>query len=122
MSAVLPAAEFSAWLDEFMPAPDSPAFEQFAQPIVLGADAEDLDTGQLGAKSHLIGLAFTRAEGLERMAAVLPADDPRVAAYRAVADDQAARGLDAMFEADYLGSHWLATFALKYYLARAPRN
>ncbi len=119
MSVVLEPDAFVAWLDGFMPPPDSPAFGTLEAEILLADGEAELDTGQIGAKSHLIGLAFTRAEGLERIAAALPADDTRVAIYREVAATQAARGLDAMFEADYLGSHWLATFALRYFIHRS---
>jgi hypothetical protein len=31
------------------------------------------------------------------------------------------RGFDAMFEADYAGSHWIGTFALKYLLTEQGR-
>ena len=118
MSVVLEQDAFVEWLDGFMPAPDSAAFGTLAAEILLADGDAELDTGQVGAKSHLIGLAFTRAEGLERIAAALPGDDARVAVYRETAAVQAARGLEAMFEADYLGSHWLATFALRYFIHR----
>ncbi len=117
MSAVLDT-DFGAWLDEYLGQVDDDAFAALAEPIRLRSDNDALDTGQLGAKSHLIGLAFTRAEALERMAAALPVTDPRVQAMREIASTQADQGFAAMFEADYLGSHWLATFALKYLLAK----
>jgi hypothetical protein len=119
MSAVL-GDDFAGWLDDYLGDLDGPGFAQLGQPIALRGDNEELDTGQLGAKSHLIGLAFTRAEALERVASALPEGDARVPVLREVATAQATQGFEAMFEADYLGSHWLATFALKYLLVQSP--
>ena len=53
---------------------------------------------------------------MNRIAAALPADDPRVSALRKIARLHGARGFEALFEADYAGSHWIGTFALKYLL------
>ncbi len=70
----------------------------------------------LGARSHLIGLSFIRAAAMNRIAAALPADDARVVAYRKLAAYHGEMGFKAMFDADYAGSHWIGTFALKYLL------
>jgi len=77
----------------------------------------DEERRALGAKSHLIGLAFIRADAMIRIAAALPAGDPRIEAYQKLATLHGAMGFDAMFDADYAGSHWIGTFALKYLLA-----
>ncbi len=74
---------------------------------------------QLAAKSHLIGLSFSRAEAMLQVAQKLPADDPRTPIYRRLAAIHGKHGWDNMFAAGYLGSHWLATFALRYELALA---
>jgi len=71
----------------------------------------------LGRKSHLIGLAFIRADAMNRIAAALPPGDPRIAAYQGLAVLHGAMGFEAMFDADYAGSHWIGTFALKYLLS-----
>ena len=109
MSVVLGREEFAAWLEIFLPAPNDPRFQTLRAAIDLGNPEAALDTN-----SHLIGLAFTRAEALSRIAAVLPATDPRGPVYRQVAAHNASAGMMAMFEADYLGSHWLGTFAVRY--------
>ena len=77
----------------------------------------DEERRALGGKSHLIGLAFIRADAMIRIAAALPPGDPRIEAYRKLATLHGAMGFEAMFDADYAGSHWLGTFALKYLLA-----
>lgn len=70
----------------------------------------------LTSKSHLIGLAFLRAEAMNEIAAALPSGDARAHAYRELAALHGQMGFEAMFEADYAGSHWIGTFALKYLL------
>lgn len=76
----------------------------------------------LASKSHLIGLAFIRADAMNRIAAALPAGDPRIDAYRALARLHGSMGFEAMFDADYAGSHWIGTFALKYLLTEQPNG
>lgn len=85
-----------------------------------GAEAEEqraaAERRYLAATSHLIGLAFIRADALNRIVAALPDGDPRISALRRIARLHGSQGFDAMFEADYAGSHWIGTFALKYLL------
>jgi hypothetical protein len=116
MAAILPAEELADWLDAFLPPLDSAEMLAIAEPLRLGEHTGD-DIALDGARSHLIGLAFTRAEALARLARALPLDDPRVEPLDLLAAAAATHGLDAMFEADYLGSHWLATFAVRYLVA-----
>jgi len=71
---------------------------------------------RLASRSHLIGLAFIRADAMNRIAAALPPGDPRIDAYRKLALLHGSMGFNAMFDADYAGSHWIGTFALKYLL------
>ncbi len=70
----------------------------------------------LASRSHLIGLAFIRANAMNRIAAALPPGDPRSDAYRRLATLHGSMGCAAMFDADYAGSHWIGTFALEYLL------
>ncbi|HEX9700707.1 MAG TPA: DUF2891 family protein [Acidobacteriota bacterium] len=79
--------------------------------------AADESRQSLASRSHLIGLAFIRADAMNRIAAALPAGDPRAEAYEKLAAFHGAIGFDAMFDADYAGSHWIGTFALKYLLS-----
>ena len=68
----------------------------------------------MGARSHLIGLSFTRAEAMLRIADALPAADPRVARLRELAAQHGHAGFETINDAGYFGSHWIGTFALKY--------
>jgi hypothetical protein len=79
--------------------------------------AADESRQSLASRSHLIGLAFIRADAMNRIAAALPAGDPRAEAYEKLAAFHGAIGFEAMFDADYAGSHWIGTFALKFLLA-----
>jgi len=116
MSRVVPGAEFLAWFNKFMPAPDSPEFQPLTKPFDSSSvTREDL----LASKSHLIGLAFDRAEAMLRVAAALPPGDPRIAQYRRIAATNALGGFHDLAGAGYLGSHWLGTAALRFELARA---
>ena len=118
MSQVLDQGAFVAWFGEFMAPVYSPAFRPLTVAVEVREDDEALDElNLLGAKSHLIGLAFIRAAAMNAIAAALPEDDPRAAAYRKLADFHGRTGFDAMFDADYTGSHWIGTFALRYLLS-----
>ncbi|MDE0074284.1 MAG: DUF2891 family protein [Gammaproteobacteria bacterium] len=124
MGMVLDPDAYAAWLDGFLPAPDSDEFEPLLETNPAGAGDEEPPEGDVvtndslrsayGTYSHLIGLAFTRADAMLRIAAALPGDDPRVPELRALATRHARTGYDTMFDADYAGSHWIGSFALKY--------
>ncbi len=144
MAAVLDADDFRGWIDDFLPpvtsrefaplaTPADPdkvvtAMEEFEDSVTLStleasddeASAEDrreaAERRFLASTSHLIGLAFVRADAMNRIVAALPGDDPRIPALRRIARLHGSRGFDAMFGADYAGSHWIGTFALKYLL------
>ena len=53
---------------------------------------------------------------MNRIASALAPGDARIPVYRRLAVLHGSMGFDAMFQADYAGSHWLGTFALKYLL------
>ena len=129
----------TSWLDEFLPAPDSPELQSLrefaevrdhylpeglveapeADPEQTPADVErEQERRLVGAKSHLIGLAFVRAGALLRLADALPPGDPRVEVYRELATIQAGQGFENMYDADYFGTHWLASFAVLMLTAR----
>ncbi|MGE3109037.1 MAG: DUF2891 domain-containing protein [Phycisphaerales bacterium] len=104
MRRVLPAAEFLPWFDAFLPrlADREPA--AFFEPAFVS----DRTDGQI---THLDGLNLSRAWCFRSLAAALPAADPR----RAVCDAAHAAHLESALphvSGDYMGEHWLATFAL----------
>ncbi len=124
MGMVLAPESYAAWLDGFLPALDSDEFEPLRETNPAGAGEDEPPEGDVvtndslrstyGTYSHLIGLAFTRADAMLRIAAALPAEDPKVPELRALATRHARTGYDTMFDADYAGSHWIGSFALKY--------
>lgn len=109
MRRVLHAAEFKDWLTGFLPrlAGREPA-TLFAPPTV--SDRSD------GKIAHLDGLSLSRAWCWRGIASALPSDDPRAATAR----DAARAHLNAALPhvtGDYMGEHWLASFALLALLA-----
>ena len=104
MRRVLPAPEFDAWLARFLPHIAHGAPRSLFTPATV-SDRTD------GKIAHLDGLNLSRAWCWRHLAGTMDQRDPR----RAVALDAAARHLDASLAhvaGDYMGEHWLATFAL----------
>ncbi|HST65410.1 MAG TPA: DUF2891 family protein [Mycobacteriales bacterium] len=96
-----------AWLDGFLPALP----EALLTPVTVTDDSD----GQL---AHLHGLNLSRAWAWTRLAAALPADDPRVPVMRTAAAAHAAAGLPhAGGGTDYMVEHWLAVYAVLYLTA-----
>ncbi len=105
MRRVLPPAEFPGWLADFLPglAAGEPAN------LLAPATVTDRRDGQL---VHLDGLNLSRAWHMAAIAAALPGDDPRRAVLAAAAARHLAAGLTGVASGDYMGEHWLATFAV----------
>lgn len=99
MKEVLPTAEFSAWLERFLPDDLGP----LAQPpkVTDHADAK---------QSHLDGLCLSRAWCFERLG------------YKELARLHLAAGMPHVVGADYVGEHWLASFAALALSAEALRT
>jgi len=100
----LPADEFRAWLAAYLPRAAQGEPRSLFQPVIV-SDRSD------GKIAHLDGLNFSRAWCWREIAAVLPPGDPT----RAAAETAAARHLAASLPhvaGDYMGEHWLASFAL----------
>jgi len=105
MRRVLPPAEFSAWLDDFIPGLRAGNLGGWAQPVAVS----DFTDGRL---THLAGLNLSRAWALRGVrSALVPADDRR-AALEAAARTHESEGLKQVFSGHYAGEHWLATFAV----------
>lgn len=116
MSMALDSRNFTSWLNEFLPPVYSGAFKPATLPVnVSGITKRDLQ----GGKSHLIGLAFSRAEAMLDIASALPPEDPRVPVYRRLAAISGKSGFQALADAGYFGSHWLGTYAVMYLRAAA---
>ncbi|MDR5883231.1 DUF2891 domain-containing protein [Caballeronia sp. LZ032] len=104
MRHVLTDGHFVGWFDGFLPhiAAREPAT------LFTPATVTDRSDGKL---AHLDGLNLSRAWCQRTIARALPAGDARIAVLDASADEHLASGI-AHVAGDYMGEHWLATFAL----------
>jgi len=108
---VLSPKGFQTWLRGFLPGLGQGDPKTLFTPALV-ADRSD---PQL---VHLDGLNLSRAWCMRAIAAALPGDDP---ARKVLADSvtqHAEAGLRHVASGDYVGEHWLATFAV--YLLTAP--
>jgi len=104
MRRVLPQLEFAGWLDRFLPR------LAHRQPVTLFAPAQVSDRTDPFIV-HLDGLNFSRAWCFRGIASSLPASDPRVAILREAGSVHVEAGMKGLADGDYMGEHWLATFA-----------
>ena len=109
MQHISPYGEFEGWLNQFLPrlARREPAT------LFRPASVSDRSDGKI---AHLDGLNLSRAWCWREIASGLPANDPR----RSIALEAANLHLDAALPhvtGDYMGEHWLASFALLALLA-----
>ena len=114
MRRVLPPAEFSAWLDRFLPGLRSGAAGGLGN-LEHPAQVTDPTDGKI---VHLDGLNLVRAWTMRGIASALPPADPRRARLLRLADAHAASGLARVASGHYEGEHWLASFAV--YLLTLP--
>lgn len=104
MHRVLGARDFSSWLDRFLPRLAVREPGTLFKPAIV-SDRSD------GKIAHLDGLNLSRAWCWRSIAATWPVSDAR----RVVAIEAAETHLAASLPhvaGDYMGAHWLATFAL----------
>jgi hypothetical protein len=104
MRVALPAPLFARWMDRFLPrlALREPAT------LFMPAVVSDRSDGKI---AHLDGLNLSRAWCWRSLAGSLSPGDPR----HGVMQEAASLHLDASLphvSGDYMGEHWLATFAL----------
>jgi hypothetical protein len=104
MRRVLSAADFDGWFARFLPdlARGEPAT------LLEPATVSDRSDGKI---AHLDGLNLSRAWCQRSLAAALPEADARRTKLLDAADRHLAGAL-AHVSGDYMGEHWLATFAL----------
>lgn len=105
MRRLLPKAQFEAWLKQFLP-------ELFNKNL-------QLVPGKVGDRSdghlvHLDGLNFSRAWCLYGLAN----SDKRFEHLRKIADEHINYSLPSIVDGDYMGEHWLASFALLALISR----
>ncbi len=111
MRRVLPPAEFPAWLRRFLPELARGGPRSLLAPAVVTDRSDPLLV-------HLDGLNLSRAWCMKSIAAVLPADDPARRVLTDSAGAHAKAALRHVQSGDYMGEHWLASFAV--YLLTAP--
>jgi hypothetical protein len=105
MRRVLAPADFAAWLALALPALDAATGATAFMPV----EVSDRSDPQI---VHLDGLNLSRAWCLRGIAAALPPRDPRRAGLCESAQRHLDAGLQGLASGDYVGTHWLATFAL----------
>jgi hypothetical protein len=104
MSRLLDRPAFARWFDAFLP---DAASEQ-PSTLFLPADVSDRSDGKI---AHLDGLNLSRAWCWRGIAASLGAGHPTTMVAHETAERHLAVSLPHV-EGDYMGEHWLATFAL----------
>lgn len=105
MRRILPAKEFTQWLDAFLPQLGNNGMGSMMQPV----EVPDVTDGHL---VHLAGLDLSRAWTMNGIASVLPESDGRHRMLIASVDAHAKIGLQYVTSGHYEGEHWLATFAV----------
>ncbi|HZZ31384.1 MAG TPA: DUF2891 domain-containing protein [Phenylobacterium sp.] len=101
---LLPPAEFAEWFAAFLPR----AARRQPASLFSPATVSDRSDGKI---AHLDGLNFSRAWCWRELAATLQSGDPLTAVAEATARDHLAASLPHV-AGDYMGEHWLASFAL----------
>ncbi|MFY9673829.1 MAG: DUF2891 domain-containing protein [Terriglobales bacterium] len=105
MRRILPSAEFSRWLKDFLPQISHAKRGTWLQPVV----SPDPSDPKL---AHLDGLNLSRAWMLEGIASGLPRGDKRLPAIVTAAEAHRRAGLAAVTGEHYEGGHWLGSFAV----------
>ena len=103
MRVLLPSDKFAAWFVAFLP----DLGEQEPKTLFTPATVSDRSDGKI---AHLDGLNLSRAWCMKRIASSL-GDDPRAAILRETAERHIVTALPHV-AGDYMGEHWLATYAL----------
>jgi len=128
MGRVLDQRAYVGWLDRFLPPMQSGRFAPLTEPVPMpvaapvdtsgGRAATDsaraaAATALMTERARLGGLAFSRAQMMERIAHALPASDARVPVWHRLAALQADRGY-ALLRDDMSGISWVPAQALLY--------
>jgi hypothetical protein len=105
MRRALASIEFARWLDRFLPGLARQAPPTLFAPVAVS----DRTDPQI---VHLDGLNLSRAWCFRGIATALPPGDTRAALLREAAALHLTAGLTGIDSGDYLGQHWLSTFAV----------
>ncbi len=104
MRRFLPTPAFSRWFEQFLPR----AASELPAPLFVPARVSDRSDGRI---AHLDGLNFSRAWCWRAIASALPANSEAATQARLAAERHIAASLPYI-AGEYMGEHWLATFAL----------
>jgi len=102
MRRVLPQKDFVLWLNRFYERRSLENIEKI--PVV--SDLSDYQT------VHLVGLSFSKAWCMKGITKSLPDRHPLKKSFRRTADVFLNNGLPLLFQGNYGGDHWLASFAV----------
>jgi hypothetical protein len=105
MRRIFDRAGFAAWLRRLLPDMER------REPAPLFTPAMVRDRGDPYIV-HLDGLNLSRAWCWRAIAAALPAGDPRIQVALDTAGEHLQAGLAGVASGEYVGDHWLATFAV----------
>ncbi|WP_051418750.1 DUF2891 domain-containing protein [Thioalkalivibrio paradoxus] len=100
MARIMPSDGFPEWLEGFLVAPDV-----LEEPVVVTERGDPQGV-------HLDGLNLSRAWCWRRIGAALPAGHRWRPVARRASARHAAASLPAVLSGDYVGEHWLPTFAV----------
>lgn len=105
MHRVLSTVAFAAWFHKFLPQIAEGGKSSLLEPAIVG----DRSDPKL---VHLDGLNLSRAWCMHGIADALPSDDPAREVLLAAAVKHAEAALPHVASGNYMGEHWLATFAV----------
>lgn len=104
MRRLFPVARFLPWFDLFLPRLAARDPQTLFRPVTV-SDRSD------GKIAHLDGVNLSRAWCQRRLASALPEDDARRPVLLEAAEEHLAASLPHV-AGDYMGEHWLASFAV----------
>lgn len=102
MRRILPQKEFVQWLDKFY---EKRSIDNITT-IPKVSDINDYQT------VHLVGLSFSRSWCMRGIAGALPNNHPLKKVFTEKSDILLQNALPLIFQGNYGGDHWLATFAV----------
>ncbi len=102
MRRILPQKDFVIWLDKFY---DKRSIANISQ-IPIISDINDFQT------VHLVGLSFSRAWTMKGISKFLPNNHPLKKQFLSTSELFLANALPLLFQGNYGGDHWLASFAV----------
>jgi hypothetical protein len=105
MRRILDTNDFRGWLGRFLPGIERRDPVSLFTPATVGNRSDPYIV-------HLDGLNLSRAWCWRAIARALPGDDRRVAIADAAGQLHLAAGMRGVASGEYVGDHWLATFAV----------